>query len=142
MHDPETQKLVDRLEQRTEGGDWRKAILLMYDGGVSDFEVMRVYKLRKQDWNRLMNDTVTSDFAEVIDFGRILAQAWWMEQGRVGLGKKGFNTNLWNINMQNRWGWSTKTEDRQPFIEELKNMDDAELSARFHELREKYINNR
>lgn len=46
------------------------------------------------------------ELRKVLKQGTALAEAWWLEQGRVNIHNKGFNAILYMMNMQNRFGWT------------------------------------
>lgn len=51
------------------------------------------------------------DFAQLVDYGRLAAKAWWMELGRKGAsGKHSINYSVWYAVMKNRFGWSDRSE--------------------------------
>lgn len=135
--------ILDRLDQRPE--DWRKTVLALYNAGASDREVMVELELTRGQWETLMGDLVESDFAEVVEYGRLVAHAWWERLGRTRLNDKTFNTALWTIQMKNRFGWSEKTEQSMTNID-LTNQDSdsiqreiSRLLARYHEGRGKSV---
>lgn len=101
---------------------WKKEILSLYEGGASDTIIKKhIIKMRGKFSNHLWNVWLRDEreFAETIETGRVLSQAWWEEKGR-DLEAKGFNTTLWYKNMQNRFGWSDDKKDTQPIKVELK----------------------
>ena len=49
-------------------------------------------------------------FNEAVEIGLLLSQHWWEEQGRINLKCPLFNTNLYMIHMQNRFGWTKKID--------------------------------
>ena len=106
--------------------EWRKTMLSMYDQGASDSEIMKELGLSLGSWESLYADVMESDFKEIVDYGRLMARAWWDAQGRINLFNKQFNTSLWVINMKNRFGWSEKTEQSLTNID-YKSKDDAQL---------------
>lgn len=54
------------------------------------------------------------DFADAVEFGKTLSEAWWTAKGREYLveykdsGK--MNASLYIINMKNRFGWTDRQE--------------------------------
>ena len=80
-----------------------------YSTGYSDVEVMKLLKMTKTTFYTTMEDN--EDFREFIEMGRVLSEAWWMEQGRTNLkprqGER-FDTALFTFMTKNRFGWSEK----------------------------------
>lgn len=58
-----------------------------------------------KEWER-----VHPDFSEAMKKADELAEKWWEKHARKNIYNKDFNTKLWDINMQNRFKWSKKTE--------------------------------
>ncbi len=92
-----------------------------YATGASDIEICRIMKVRPVAFEeRYRKD---SYFRELIDMGRMLRRAWWMEQGRVNMTNPKFNRNTWLDYMKNEFGWSEKietvTDVREKTVEEL-----------------------
>lgn len=115
--------------------DWVDKFLEMYDTGCSDHEIMREFGISPKVWQLLMMSLGESQFAEVVEFGNALARAWWEREGRTNLGKRGFNTRLYDINMQNRWGWAKKQETSDsdaPMVA----ANDTALDRRIQQLKE------
>jgi hypothetical protein len=90
------------------GGQWAKELIDMYKQGASDAEVAAEQKITIRAFYKEMENN--SAFAELIEFGRTLSQAFWEKQARVNLGNKGFNTSLWAFYMKNKFGWADKSE--------------------------------
>jgi len=125
----QTEKIFDRLPDT-----WQNDLLEMYDNGASDREVMRAFELSHGAWKSLCDDTMLSNFGELVDYGRMLSRAWWELQGRKNLFTKSFNTALWSLNMKNRFGWSEKSEQSVTNVDVIKNMDDVTLEREVREL--------
>jgi orotate phosphoribosyltransferase-like protein len=51
------------------------------------------------------------EFGEAIKNGREYSKGWWLQQGRIALREKEFNSTLWYMNMKNRHGWADKNEN-------------------------------
>jgi hypothetical protein len=109
----------------------------MYDQGCSDREVMRDLKLTPASFKHLMSDVTSSNFAEIVEFGRMLARAWWERMGRQNLLPKGFQTQLYSLNMQNRFGWALKSEESNTNIN-IDSMDDVEMDSAIREYIKKF----
>jgi hypothetical protein len=88
---------------------WEKILAEEYQAGASDVEVMARLRMTKGMFDELYGDPISSHFKQVVDFGRMLAKAWWYRQGRTNLNSRQFNGNLWYQIMKNRYGWSEKT---------------------------------
>lgn len=89
---------------------WAKTVSTAYLNGASDVEVRAELRVTKKLWDHLYNDPISSEFKEIVDFGRMLSKAWWMAQARTNLKDRQFNANLWHTYMKNMFGWSDKTE--------------------------------
>lgn len=94
-----------------------------YTKGASDIEVCKILKIRPNKFEeRYLRD---SSFRELIDIGRMLRRAYWMEQGRINLTNPKFNRNMWRDFMYNEFGWSDKstisTDVKEKSTEELMN---------------------
>jgi len=124
------QKYIDALPE-----DWQRKFLEMYDTGCSDHEIMREFGISPKAWRVMTMALGESEFSEVVEFGQALAQAWWEREGRVNLAKRGFNTRLYDINMQNRWGWARKAENTE--VDGVSIADDQSLDRRIEELKKK-----
>jgi hypothetical protein len=61
-------------------------------------------------WCDAESDMYVPEFAEAVELGEALSGLWWREQGRLNLGNKYFNSTLFMMNMQNRFGWTRKLE--------------------------------
>jgi hypothetical protein len=114
--------LLNKLPQ-----GWPEKMATMYAVGASDVEIRADLKITTAMWDRLYDNIEESAFREVVDFGRMLSQAWWMTQGRINLDSRAFNANLWLMNMKNRFGWSEKTEIRE--TKDIQGMDTDRLDT-------------
>lgn len=117
------------IEAREKGTAWAKLMLEEYEQGASDVEVCAALKLSEKDFDkRLAEDEL---FARLVAIGRLQAKAFWYKQSRLGLRDRSFNTVLFIKTMQNRYGWSDKSEnverkpDDQKSEEELKQEIDS-----------------
>lgn len=91
---------AEQISQVTEG----------YKNGMHDAEIMEILGVSRKRFERAyQNDQVFADF---IDMGRTLAEAWWMRKGRAGLDEQKFNTNLWMFIAKNRFDWAEKLDTR------------------------------
>lgn len=83
-------------------------LLDLYSEGASDVEIARALRITVARFYNLIEEV--PEFANFVERGRTLAQAWWYEAGRKNLWNKDFNTTLYNFNMKNRHGWADKVE--------------------------------
>lgn len=61
-------------------------------------------------WCEKGGDSEIPQFREAVEYGEALSGLWWREIGRRNLMNKEFNSNLWMMNMQNRFGWTRRWE--------------------------------
>lgn len=92
-----------------------------YSSGASDIEICRILKVRPAAFEqRYQRDPI---FRELIDMGRMLRKAWWMEQSRINMNNPRFNHNAWLNYMKNEFGWTEKvhtvTDNKEKTFEEL-----------------------
>jgi hypothetical protein len=102
--------------------NWQ-ALLDAYGEGAADVEIARLLKITINRFYQLIEETPA--FAEFVERGRTLAQAWWYEKGRTCLWDKNFNTALWNFNMKNRYGWADKVDTSDKTDSDPVNLDQA-----------------
>ncbi len=89
-------------------------IIALYSEGYEDIEVIRAMgTTSKKFYKAYASDPV---FREVVDMGRDYALAWNVEQSRVKLNDKDFNTGLFRARMENLHGWSNKVENKNANI--------------------------
>ena len=77
---------------------------------------------------------VGHDLRDFYEIGKARYEYFWKKMGRDAFGQKRFNTNLWQINMKNRWksfGSGEKWGDHVLEIEDLsqKNLEDNRIKA-------------
>ncbi|MGO7032637.1 hypothetical protein ACCT19_17120 [Rhizobium ruizarguesonis] len=97
--------------------NWRDIMHTIYADGGSDAEVKIALAVppSRAISNMLWDDLQAREpeFSEAIREGRILAEMWWQRKGREGLftceGLK-FSSQLWFMNMKNRFGWKDRQE--------------------------------
>ena len=99
------------LDKLPEG--WQKEFLAMYEVGCSDHEIMKKYAITPTAWKKMALSIGDSEFGEIVEFGNALAFAFYLKLGRVNLNNKQFNTRLYDITMQNRFGWAQKAENTE-----------------------------
>lgn len=76
--------------------------------GCSDIEVCRLLRITFSKFKQMYDSD--EGFRTMVDVGRTMSQAYWMEQGRLNITNNKFNTSLWMFNMKNRFGWSEKAD--------------------------------
>ena len=104
---------------------WDQKALAIYEKGGCDVEVKAlIYRLlgkfSNDLWERWMKEE--PGFSDTIKLGRMLSESWWRSKGRCNTEQdKGddvvFNTQLYHINMKNRFNWSDKQEVKQETVE-------------------------
>ena len=75
-------------------------VVELYTNGGSDVEVAALLQLPLAKFYELSEENPS--FAQVVERGRTLAQAWWYKQGRLGLFADKFSAATYNFNMKNR----------------------------------------
>lgn len=93
--------------------NWYVSVLELYQEGASDVEIKALIsqwrgRFSNTLWERWMNEE--EEFSETIKNGRLLAEAWWVRNGRVNLKDKEFSYTGWYMQMKNRFGWKDKTD--------------------------------
>ena len=114
---------------------WAGIVAGEYLDGASDVEVRAKLRMTRKLWDTLYNDPETTEFREVVDFGRMLSHAWWVGKARENLHTKTFNANLWLSYMKNQFGWSEKSTTTTKTSDMMTN---DELDSRIKEVVEKY----
>lgn len=114
---------------------WEKILATEYKEGASDVEVKARLKMTQSLWDVLYNDATSSEFKSVVDFGRMLAKAWWMTQARKNLHSRQFNATLWLMVMKNQYGYSDKSVVTTKHVED---MSSDELDSRISEAMKKF----
>lgn len=87
---------------------WAKKVIDLYKDGCSDAEVAATLEVTLKEYYRQITDNPA--FAQLVEYGRTLSQAFWERQARQNIGNKGFNTPLWAFYMKNKYQWADKTE--------------------------------
>jgi len=106
--------------------DWVKVLTDSYKEGFSDVEVCRELRITMKQFTSMYDKN--DKFAELVDFGRMLSHAWWMEKARKNLNMRDFNTSLYIMVMKNRYGWAEKLEASQVDSSDIQSV--RELRAR------------
>lgn len=82
----------------------------VYSEGGTDIEVCKALRMSKKSFDKREKDDAS--FAQLVEHGRLCAQAWWLEVGRKAA-KNGAPANastFWSMWMKNRYGWAEKSE--------------------------------
>lgn len=79
-------------------------MMALYEEGGSDKEVMKLLRILPKDFEKkLLQD---KDFRQLVEWGRIASEAWWLKLGRDCARTKGSGEyNFWALNMDHRFGW-------------------------------------
>ena len=97
----------------------RRRLESLFDNGGSMAEAAREMGISRSTFNRWLKgtDTQKAQFREVVSLGKEASEAWWIRQGRENLETRGFNSNLWLLNMVNRFGWNSNRKEEKKEIE-------------------------
>lgn len=111
---PAKQKQATRPATLTE--KQKQAILTLYKEGKVDDEIILFFKetdpsFSKIDFRRLYN--TDSEFADIIDTGRMYSKSYWMELARKGIATRSFNTSLFNKIMEYEFSWRAEEKDER-----------------------------
>lgn len=88
--------------------DW-EAIKNKYLEGGTDVEVCKLLCINKREFENLY--AIDKGFREFVDMGRVLAECYYLEQGRAAIRDgKPFQAQAWKMFMENQFGWSEKKE--------------------------------
>ena len=98
---------------------------------VSRAEICKALNISKEDFDeRSKNDAV---FRKLISFGRTIALAWWEEKLRkVSFGEEKGNPAVIKLVMQNRYGWTerSETDNKSLFHVDGMTLDEAKQELR------------
>lgn len=100
-------------------------IIDLYKQGMSDVEVCRELEITKRQFEKMK--AVNPIFRAVVERGNDYAEAWNLEQSRVNLHNKDFNTTLFNTRMQNMYAWSQKVDQNTKALNVNAEMSKEEL---------------
>lgn len=106
---------------------WQERIQELYFSGGSDVEVCKLFKWKKATFEKNYNNN--SGFRDIVDIGRVMAQAYFLEEGRKNIRNNKFNTTLYGLIMKNRFGWAEKVDNSG--ISFSKDESPEELKAKF-----------
>tara|TARA_R110000751_G_scaffold241703_1_gene342141 strand:- start:25 stop:465 length:441 start_codon:yes stop_codon:yes gene_type:complete len=96
----------------------RQLEILFYNGG-SVIEACHILGIVKQTFYNWYGKY--DDFKEVVDFGKVAAESWWIQKGRDNVDNKRFNHALWLLMMVNKFKWHSayaKREEKKEIINE------------------------
>jgi transposase-like protein len=86
--------------------DFPARALDLMRNGASLREVAADLDISFETLNAWRNDRQHPEFAEALDEGIALAQAWWEKLGRAGAaGKVDINATIWIFTMKSRFGY-------------------------------------
>lgn len=105
-----------------------------YEQGYADVEIMKLIGVTKEKFYELLSND--KQFKEFIEMGRVLSEAWWMEQGRTNLKvKQGerFDTALYTFFTKNRFGWADKIQNSISGEAPLETMSNDELLTKINQ---------
>lgn len=106
--------------------EWQTMMLSLYEQGCSDSEVMKELRIKPSDFRQLLEDKHSCNFHEIVEVGRMLARSWWEALGRTHIKNKQINVAMYNLHMQNRFGWTTKSEESRTNVEVSTNADELD----------------
>lgn len=89
-------------------------IIDFYKEGMSDIEICRELGITKRTFNSWYDNNPA--FRSIVDMGRDFAEAWWDSQWRSGVRNKDVNPGILKPVMQQRYGWTDKTENKNANI--------------------------
>lgn len=79
-------------------------VVELYANGESDAEVAVLLNVSRSMYYRWIKEH--PEFAEGVEIGKTLAEAWWQKLGRAGAsGKVKINSRVYLANMKNRFAW-------------------------------------
>lgn len=101
-----------------------ETVIKLMAEGISIVELVAEFKVHRStiyDWEK-----AHPEFKDALDYGRALAEAWWLRKGRESLNDKTFRTGLWYMTMKNRFGWRDKAEPVPAAYEDIDKIDDED----------------
>lgn len=107
---------------------WTDILKDEYEAGASDVEVCKAIKITSAKFEQMMKENV--QFKKLVEYGRTLAQAWWMEHARKALYNKSFNVAVWTMVVKNRFGWSEKGAPESDLPDNQRSIDEAREQMR------------
>lgn len=85
-------------------------LIEMMSFGASVVEVCKVIGVDRKNFYEWLKKY--PELKEAKDYGYDLAEAWWLEQGRINLENRSFHYVGWYMNMKNRFKWRDKSEHK------------------------------
>jgi hypothetical protein len=87
---------------------WVNSLVELCEEGGSDVEMRDLLGISESTWNRLIEEE--EEFSRTVLRAREKCHVWWIKHSRKELHNKDFNNKLYEMNMQNRFGWNKKVE--------------------------------
>lgn len=88
--------------------NWTQEILDWYSAGDFDVEVAAKLKVPVREFHRQMEENAA--FGRLVDYGRTLCEAYWVNQAKKNMNNKTFNVTSWMFVMKNQFNWADKSE--------------------------------
>ncbi len=104
----------------------REALIMMAQG-ASKLELCIELGISKTTIIRWENSY--DEFQVAIQLGLEIGEAWWRKQGRENILNPYFNSQLWMMNMSNRYGWTRRVEGAILTIAGKESTELAQLKA-------------
>lgn len=114
------------MSEVQESRNWAERILNWYREGDFDVEVSAKLEIPLKEFYQQMETNAT--FARLVDYGRTLAQAYWVGQAKKNLNNKTFNAMPWAFVMKNQFNWADKTEQVGGDISKNGNLDELKAN--------------
>ncbi len=99
-----------QIAAREGGTAWAKLMIAEYEAGADDVEVCASLRLTEKEFDKRYKEDDL--FQRLVQIGRLHAKAFWYKQARLNLHDKNFRDVLYIKVMQNRYGWSEKSETK------------------------------
>jgi len=101
---------------------WNQATIplvreLMENGG-SIVEACRIMGISRVTHYRWMKCPTKAAYSRAMSDLLDASEAWWMRQGRENVGNRSFNTQLFNLNMVNRFKWNSAQSEQTRNVSE------------------------
>lgn len=91
--------------------NWTKEILDWYSAGDFDVEVAAKLKVPVREFHKQMQENAA--FGRLVEYGRTLCEAYWVNQAKKNMNNKTFNATSWAFVMKNQFNWADKSEQVQ-----------------------------
>jgi hypothetical protein len=91
--------------------NWTQDILDWYSVGDFDVEVAAKLKVPLKEFHRQMQENAA--FGRLVEYGRTLCQAFWINLAKKNINNKTFNATSWAFVMKNQFNWADKSEQIQ-----------------------------